>query len=75
MLCAMSRLPAHLRFQKLHANHEIVQNMQLPELNLIHLHELYTFDDLVLVCSLVKGVSSVKHLLEIVHLLQIEIKS
>jgi len=39
------------------------------------LHELYTFDDLVLVCSLVKGVSSVKHLIEIVHLLQIEINS
>ena len=37
-----------------------------------HLHEFYTFDDFVLVYSLVKRVPSVKHLIEIVHLLEIK---
>ena len=38
----------------------------------LDLHELNTFHDIVLVRSLVKGVASVKHLIEIVHLLEIE---
>ena len=44
----------------------------LDECTLHSLHELYTCDDLVLVCSLVKVVSSVKHLIEVVPLLEIE---
>ena len=40
----------------------------------VSLHELNTFDNIVLVCSLVKGVPCVKHLIEVVHLLENERK-
>ena len=44
----------------------------IPNVDIHSLHELNTFDNLVLVCSLVKRVSSVKHLIEVVHLLEIK---